>query len=112
MNAAYQELLAKKAALEKQIEEVRAAEKVPAIAKVQELIRLYNLKPAEVFGPAELQGELFPAKRKQGVPKGTKFKPKYMDPKTGSTWSGRGKPPNWIKGVADRTSFLINKNEA
>ena len=30
--------------------------------------------------------------------KGTKAKPKYRDPATGTTWSGRGKEPAWIKG--------------
>ena len=33
--------------------------------------------------------------------------PKYRDPATGKTWTGRGKPPNWIVGVSDRTAFLI-----
>jgi DNA-binding protein H-NS len=34
--------------------------------------------------------------------------PKYRDPESGSTWSGRGKPPKWIAGQ-DRDSFLIGK---
>ncbi|WP_457844072.1 H-NS family nucleoid-associated regulatory protein [Staphylococcus aureus] len=32
--------------------------------------------------------------------------PKYRDPATGATWTGRGKPPNWIVGK-DRTPFQI-----
>ena len=32
--------------------------------------------------------------------------PKYRDPESGSTWSGRGKPPKWIAGQ-DRDNFLI-----
>lgn len=34
--------------------------------------------------------------------------PKYRNPADASqTWSGRGKPPLWIKDVEDRTPFLI-----
>jgi DNA-binding protein H-NS len=35
--------------------------------------------------------------------------PKYRDPKTQKTWTGRGKPPAWIAGVADREPFLISR---
>jgi DNA-binding protein H-NS len=31
----------------------------------------------------------------------------YQDPKTGSTWSGRGRAPSWIASAKDRTKFLI-----
>jgi len=32
--------------------------------------------------------------------------PKYRDPATGQTWSGRGRAPAWIAGK-DMTQFLI-----
>ncbi|WP_321931889.1 H-NS family nucleoid-associated regulatory protein [Paraburkholderia guartelaensis] len=35
--------------------------------------------------------------------------PKYRDPKTGATWSGRGTAPAWLAGVKDRSKFLIDK---
>ncbi|WP_435530751.1 H-NS family nucleoid-associated regulatory protein [Paraburkholderia caledonica] len=31
----------------------------------------------------------------------------YADPKTGATWSGRGRAPAWIAGAKDRSKFLI-----
>ena len=34
--------------------------------------------------------------------------PKYRDGATGKTWTGRGKPPDWIKDVKDRSAFLID----
>ncbi|SAK94495.1 histone family protein nucleoid-structuring protein H-NS [Caballeronia catudaia] len=34
--------------------------------------------------------------------------PKYRDPQSGATWSGRGKAPAWLASAADRTAFLIN----
>ncbi|SKD00134.1 DNA-binding protein H-NS [Burkholderia sp. YR290] len=33
--------------------------------------------------------------------------PKYRDPRTGSTWSGRGPAPAWLAGAKDRSKFLI-----
>ncbi|MHB9838353.1 H-NS family nucleoid-associated regulatory protein [Paraburkholderia terrae] len=31
----------------------------------------------------------------------------YADPKTGATWSGRGRAPAWLADVKDRSKFLI-----
>ncbi|WP_326489893.1 H-NS family nucleoid-associated regulatory protein [Paraburkholderia sp. HP33-1] len=33
--------------------------------------------------------------------------PMYQDPRTGVTWSGRGRAPAWIASAKDRTKFLI-----
>jgi DNA-binding protein H-NS len=35
--------------------------------------------------------------------------PKYRDPMSGETWSGRGRAPAWLATVKDRTQFLIEK---
>jgi DNA-binding protein H-NS len=35
-----------------------------------------------------------------------------MNPKTGETWSGHARPPQWIAGVKDRSKFLIDGNAA
>lgn len=32
---------------------------------------------------------------------------KYLDPKTGATWSGRGPAPVWLAAAKDRSKFLI-----
>jgi len=32
---------------------------------------------------------------------------KYLDPKTGAKWSGRGPAPTWLAAVKDRSKFLI-----
>ena len=47
------------------------------------------------------------AKRGKGQPKGAQ-PPKYLDPKTGATWSGRGPAPAWLAAVKDRSKFLID----
>jgi DNA-binding protein H-NS len=33
---------------------------------------------------------------------------KYLDPKSGATWSGRGPAPAWLAGAKDRTKFLVD----
>ncbi|WP_321574978.1 H-NS family nucleoid-associated regulatory protein [Paraburkholderia franconis] len=38
--------------------------------------------------------------------------PKYRDPKSGATWSGRGPAPAWLAGAKDRSKFLIAGAEA
>ncbi|GJH14846.1 H-NS histone family protein [Caballeronia novacaledonica] len=37
--------------------------------------------------------------------------PKYRDPMSGETWSGRGRAPAWLATAKDRTQFLIEKPE-
>jgi DNA-binding protein H-NS len=37
--------------------------------------------------------------------------PKYRDPKSGATWSGRGRAPAWISGAKDPSKLLIAENE-
>ncbi|WP_408122435.1 H-NS family nucleoid-associated regulatory protein [Caballeronia grimmiae] len=33
---------------------------------------------------------------------------KYRDPKTGATWSGRGRAPGWIANAKNRARFLVS----
>ncbi|MGF6934194.1 DNA-binding protein H-NS [Paraburkholderia sp. UCT70] len=47
------------------------------------------------------------AKRGKGQPKGAQ-PPKYLNRKTGATWSGRGPAPAWLAAVKDRSKFLID----
>lgn len=89
-----QELLQQRERLEAQIRETRLREQGEAIQKIKELIGMYDLAPADLFG---LQRTKAPAQR---------VAPKYRNPETGETWTGRGKPPRWIQGQ-DREAFAI-----
>jgi DNA-binding protein H-NS len=62
----------------------------------------------------------FPEKGKRGrgakktrADAGKKAEPKYRDPKTGETWTGRGRPAGWLKAYLDagkkKEDFLIKK---
>ena len=88
----YKTLLARKAELDAQIAQAHAEHKAEGIAAARALIAEYGLTAADVFP--------------QGKAKGSVGAPKYRDPATGATWTGRGKPPNWINGK-DRAPFQI-----
>ncbi|MGY4829303.1 H-NS histone family protein [Sphaerotilaceae bacterium SBD11-9] len=84
-----QDLLAKRAALEQEIEATQKRERQDAISKVRALMSEYGLTVADLAskGPTS----------KAGVSKGSKVAPKYRNADTGETWSGRGLQPKWLK---------------
>ena len=86
--ATLKDLLAQRAALEKQIDEAARTERSDAVAKVKALMAEYGL------GIADL-GSRGPAKASR--PAGSKVAPKYRNTASGDTWSGRGLRPNWLK---------------
>ena len=83
-----QDLLAQKAALEKQIAEAQRAAKADAIAKVKALMAEYGLSAADLSGKASA------APKAEG---GKKVAAKYRDPASGQTWTGRGLKPKWLQ---------------
>ncbi len=102
--SSYEELLAQQAKLEKQIEEAKARECAAVIDEIKKKIAIFGITLDELgFSKKEL------SLRKSTAGKlrvRTRVAPKYRDPQTGVTWSGRGKPPKWIVGQ-DRASYLI-----
>lgn len=93
--ASYQELLQQREQLDRQIKEAAEREKAEGITKVKALIEQYGLSASDVFS------------KRTGAKSGSgKVAPKYKDPTTGETWTGRGKAPKWIDG-RDRSQFLI-----
>ncbi|WP_082248898.1 H-NS family nucleoid-associated regulatory protein [Burkholderia pseudomallei] len=95
--ATYTELKAQLEALQQEAEAVRIAELQAVIQQVRDVVQQYGLTPEDIFG-------------RQRAPRGkaakTPVPPKYRDPKTGATWSGRGREPSWIKGKKHER-FLI-----
>ena len=99
----YKELLQQREALERQISEARQRENAQALSQVRALVADFDLTPEDVFPTAKTRAS------KSGVVKTgskTKVAPKYRNPATGDTWTGRGKPPRWIQDQ-DRSQFLI-----
>lgn len=102
------------AAIEKEIarlkaeaEKLRQEEVKGVIERIQLAIKHYNLT-AEQLGFSGRGARGGQAQAVSGGPTATTVGvAKYQDPATGKTWTGRGKPPAWIAGVADRSVYEI-----
>jgi DNA-binding protein H-NS len=96
----YAELKAQIARLQAQADEARRTELSNVIEEIRNKIAEYGLTAQDLGFAA--------AARRGRPPKKAPLPPKYQDPKSGNTWSGRGKPPNWIAGK-NRDRFLISQ---
>jgi DNA-binding protein H-NS len=91
------------AALQKLAEKLQKKDKAPAIKTIKALMAKHGVTMADL------------ADSKRGVSaKGSKRPPvaaKYQDPKSGLTWSGRGRTPVWVREAEaagkSRDHFLI-----
>ena len=86
----YKELLKQREALEQQISEARRRELSDAVNQVRALVAEYGLTAQDVFPSGRAKGP-------RSSTAGTKVAPKYRNPATGETWTGRGKAPKWIQ---------------
>lgn len=95
----YEELVAQRAELDRQIKAALQAEQAEAIEKVKALIKQFQLS-AEDCGFKSQKG----AKAKQAAPV------KYRGP-NGETWAGRGRTPGWLSALessgSSREQFLV-----
>lgn len=95
----YEELRAKAAEILAQAEQVKAEERQKTIDTVRVMISTYGITAKDL-------GLDKSPKAKSGPKPGNKVSPKYRDPQSGATWSGRGKTPRWINGT-DRSQYAI-----
>lgn len=86
------DLLAQRAALEKQIVETQRVERAQAVAQIRELMAQYGLGLADIGSKAAAAPQRVKARKTA-----SKVAAKYRDAGTGQTWSGRGLQPNWLK---------------
>ena len=87
------DLLAQKAALEKQIADAQREERGAAIAQIRNLMAEHGL----TLGDLGQRGAA-PKKSSGG---GAKVAAKYRNAATGESWSGRGLQPRWLKAALD-----------
>lgn len=92
--ATYQELLQQRKALDEQIAVAQKQERQRALANIKAAINLYGFTSQDIFATDKRAGMTVP--------------PKYRNPQTGDTWTGRCKEPVWIRGQ-DRAKFLIQQ---
>lgn len=94
--ATYKELLARKQALDAEIEQARKAEAEVALANVRETIAAFGFTPDDLFGTR---------RKSRGASSGA---PRFRHPETGETWGGRGPRPRWLKGK-DPEQFRVGQ---
>lgn len=103
--ATLQSIQAKIQKLQAQAKQLAAAKSTAALEKIRDLMEKYDVSVAEI--------EAFVGKRRghksqaEAAAKKGGSTAKYADPKTGVTWTGRGRAPAWIANAKDRTRFLI-----
>lgn len=99
------QLKAHRREVDKRIENYLEVKKREIIRAAQEAARELNLSLSDVFGSSMGSSESSQSKVKKPVA------PKYRDPASGATWSGRGRCPAWLadaeKAGRKREDFLI-----
>lgn len=83
--AGYKELRAKAEELFKQAEEARKSEVAAVIAEIRAKMAEFSISVTD----------LRESKRRVSAASG-KVAPKYRDPASGQTWTGRGREPRWL----------------
>lgn len=96
----YKALKAQLDALQERTEAARLAELEAVVAQVRELVAEYGITEDQIFGRKRTRKAASPT---------TAAEPRYLNPKTGETWSGRGRAPLWIRDAKNRDRFLIAK---
>lgn len=76
--------------LRKQMDAERKSERTQAIAAARELIKAHDLSASDLGFSGK------GATKRVAGDKRNVVAPKYRDPDTGKTWTGRGKSPAWF----------------
>jgi len=98
--ATYKELKAQMDTLAQKAETARLAEFQAVVDDIRTKVVEYGITEKDIFG----------VRRGRTAKKATgPIEAKYRDPKTGATWSGRGRAPAWIKDAKNRNRFLIEE---
>ncbi|KVF14470.1 H-NS family nucleoid-associated regulatory protein [Burkholderia cepacia] len=83
----YSDLISEFEIFKRNIDLVREYEAKLIAEKVIALLQESGIDVGKIFGVAT---EKLPGERR------AKIRPKYWNPATGATWSGRGKTPRWL----------------
>ena len=97
--ASYKQLTAQLEKLHKEVAVAREKEIAQAIADIKQKIAEYDLTAEELGFTSQPKPARKAASASTSVAR-------YRNPKTGETWSGRGRSPAWLAGK-NRERFLI-----
>ncbi|WP_175946401.1 H-NS family nucleoid-associated regulatory protein [Caballeronia sp. BCC1704] len=88
--------------LQARADAIQKKQAIAVVAKIRSLMKEHGL----TIDDLTKRGRAGAAKESAAAPLAAIGK--YRDPKTGATWSGRGRAPAWIAKVKNRARFLIS----
>lgn len=91
MAVSLSDLIAQREALDRQIKSAQDADRSAAIAQIRKLMADHDLTHEDIAAKTSST-----VARRGGMKPGTKVAPKFRDPKTGASWTGRGLKPKWL----------------
>ncbi|RKP48291.1 H-NS family nucleoid-associated regulatory protein [Trinickia fusca] len=95
--------------LQEQAEAMRAKKAAVILDRIVALMKESGISVVDI--EAYLGGKNGGARRgKSATTRTASVAAKYQDPKSGATWSGRGRAPAWIANVKNRNRFLVDGN--
>ncbi|WP_407853458.1 H-NS family nucleoid-associated regulatory protein [Burkholderia gladioli] len=86
--------------LQARTEAARVAELEAVVERIRGLVAEYGITAEQIYGRKRAT---------KGARQAVVIEAKYQNPKTGETWSGRGRAPGWIRDAKNRDRFLIAK---
>ncbi len=95
MENSYSDLIAQRNEIDAKLSQIQLAEKQKAIAEIKNLIAVHRISATD----------LHPLRRNKDR-RYAPVQPKFKDPASGNTWSGRGKTPRWLTGK-DKEHFRL-----
>lgn len=108
--ATLEQIQAKLEKLKAQSEALISKQSTAAIEKIRELMSTHGLTIGDIGGQSGGKNRVVKSKV-ASVEVAKSSAVLYKDPKTGATWSGRGRAPGWIAGSKNRDKFLVDAAE-
>jgi len=97
--------------LQEQAEAMKAKQASVVLGRIAELMNKNEISLADI--EAYLGGKKGGARHgRLAATRTASVAVKYQDPKSGATWSGRGRAPAWIANAKNRDRFLVDANAA
>ncbi|MGF6758287.1 H-NS family nucleoid-associated regulatory protein [Paraburkholderia sp. GAS42] len=97
--------------LQAQADALIAKQSSGVIEKIRELMAKHGLTTADIDAHAGGKQRATKAVART-TSKGSAAAVKYRDPKSGATWTGRGRAPGWIAAAKNRDKFLFDGSTA
>ncbi|WP_408440133.1 H-NS family nucleoid-associated regulatory protein [Paraburkholderia caffeinilytica] len=97
--------------LKAQADALIAKQSSGVIEKIRELMAKHGITAADIGAPAGGKQRAKHATAKTAAKPATSVA-KYRDPKSGATWSGHGRAPQWIAAAKNRDKYLVDAGAA